>query len=302
MRLLLNPVVGALFISTLLFSAGNSEAASPTPAGSPVPQSESSSQFLTASGMPPFDRRWRGPDYLRAAQVPRSGKVPLPKLSSPEGRAFFERLTSTENLTIFSNNAGALNARYLHCVDMNLGISEIALKCTRQPDCQAECARLGAFQLHLTGVFANLILEISAKKIQDWLGPSHGSSPSPHEVEKKNAGDKANSGFPGDGPLVPGNPTIVVTAQYPGASRPVMKVAVVAPILMKVFKELHYWMKFRSTVEPGIATLSIQFQPDIDKDTAISSVNEILREAVSADLPTDMREPPTITSATEFAD
>jgi hypothetical protein len=41
---------------------------------------------------------WSGADYQRAAEVLSSGKIPLPTLADAEGRAFFKRFTSTENL------------------------------------------------------------------------------------------------------------------------------------------------------------------------------------------------------------
>jgi hypothetical protein len=53
---------------------------------------------LVDAGVPALGRVWFGDDYLRAAEVIESGKVPLPVLSSAEGRKFFQRATSLDNL------------------------------------------------------------------------------------------------------------------------------------------------------------------------------------------------------------
>jgi hypothetical protein len=68
-------------------------------------------QTLVEAGMPALSREWSGADYQRAAEVLASGKVPLPTLATPEGRAFFKRLTSPENLSFAANTSVPISVR-----------------------------------------------------------------------------------------------------------------------------------------------------------------------------------------------
>jgi hypothetical protein len=66
--------------------------------------------FLEA-GVPAATRVWSGPDYQRAAEILTAGKVPLPKLSDPQGAALLRRVTSRDNLALLGDKSLPLTAR-----------------------------------------------------------------------------------------------------------------------------------------------------------------------------------------------
>src|ERR1051325_4646770 len=55
------------------------------------------------AGIPSPDREWMGFDYTLAGKALASERVPLPRLSDPEGKKLLDRITSTNNLA-FSRN------------------------------------------------------------------------------------------------------------------------------------------------------------------------------------------------------
>ena len=69
------------------------------------------SQALVEAGVPAFGREWSGLGLPTHRRDPSSGKVPLPTLADPEGRAFLKRLTSTENLSFARDSHLPINAR-----------------------------------------------------------------------------------------------------------------------------------------------------------------------------------------------
>ena len=58
---------------------------------------------LVEAGIPALSREWSGDDYARVAQMLAAGKLPLPRLTDDQGRLFLQRLTTTENFSLYRN-------------------------------------------------------------------------------------------------------------------------------------------------------------------------------------------------------
>jgi hypothetical protein len=83
------------------------------------------SASLLESGMPASDREWTGVDYAKASELISTGKVDLPTLATEEGRAFLQRLTSTENLNFYRNTTLPIGTRLQDLLTGLGGVSTI---------------------------------------------------------------------------------------------------------------------------------------------------------------------------------
>lgn len=77
------------------------------------------------AGAPAPDREWRGTDYESFIGLLAGGKVPLPKLSDPEGAAVLKRICSTDNLSLARNENLPLQARTGECMTILQNLSQL---------------------------------------------------------------------------------------------------------------------------------------------------------------------------------
>ncbi len=126
-------------------------------------------EAIARSGLPALSRNWSGPEYAQAADVIAKGRVPLPRLSDPEGAAILARLLSTENLSLCRNAALPLKMRlpdFAKIIGSTGQIIMVYLKAAgdKQSAPHEELARLMAFMLQVSaqgGELADeLLLEI----------------------------------------------------------------------------------------------------------------------------------------------
>jgi hypothetical protein len=110
-------------------------------------------QALVEAGVPALSREWTSVDYQQAANVLASGKVPLPTLADPEGRAFLKRLTSTDNLSSSRNRSVPIGARLEDFSKMMIAPNSILKQylaaANKGEKLHAEIALQMAFVLHL---------------------------------------------------------------------------------------------------------------------------------------------------------
>jgi hypothetical protein len=110
-------------------------------------------QALVEAGVPALSREWSVADYQQAATVLASGKVPLPTLADPEGRAFLKRLTSTDNLSFARNKTLPVAARLEDFGKMMIAPNQILKQylaaANKGAQLHAEIALQMSFVLHI---------------------------------------------------------------------------------------------------------------------------------------------------------
>ena len=95
------------FALSLLLATGGAFAATAAPAPAPV-----------ASGvMPEFTHTWSPDEFVAGADVA-AARVPLPSYATPDGKAFLDRFTSTDNYAALSDQKVSLAVRMKQSVAM----------------------------------------------------------------------------------------------------------------------------------------------------------------------------------------
>jgi len=126
---------------------------------------------LVEAGIPALSREWMGDDYLQAAKVLAQGKLPLPRVADDQGRLFFQRLTATENLSLFQNRTLPLQSRMPSFFNLLEGVSAISKQymaaATKGLDVHAEMAQQQAFGLRMVAVGMQLMDEFIPTIPQD---------------------------------------------------------------------------------------------------------------------------------------
>ena len=84
-------------------------------------------------------------------------------------------------------------------------------------------------------------------------------------------------------------PVVVVTVPYVGVSPSDMETLVINPVEKKI-KEISRIKKLTSTATEGVATVSAEFETDVDLDEAVQKVREKVDQA-RPDMPDDIEEP-----------
>lgn len=115
------------------------------------------------AGIPAPTRKWFGPDYKQTVEVLTAGKVPLPRLSDPQGAVILRRITSTDNLSLERNESLPLTVRmqdFLQVQQAATAISKLYLGAMTREDYRPELARLTAFVLHTSAQGVDLAEEI----------------------------------------------------------------------------------------------------------------------------------------------
>lgn len=118
--------------------------------------------FLEA-GIPAASRAWSGPDYQRAAEILAAGKVPLPRLSDPQGTALLGRMTSMENLALERDPKLSLQSRMEDFVPLQQGASSLLkqyLAAGARGGFRPEMARLAAFLVRSSALGVELVTEM----------------------------------------------------------------------------------------------------------------------------------------------
>jgi hypothetical protein len=116
-----------------------------------------------AAGIPAVSRAWSGPDYQRAAAVLAAGKVPLPRLSDPQGAALLGRMTSLENLALERDPKLSLQARLEDFIPLQQGASSLLkqyLAAGARGGFRPETARLAAFLVRSSALGLELVTEM----------------------------------------------------------------------------------------------------------------------------------------------
>lgn len=116
-----------------------------------------------AAGIPAVSRSWSGPDYQRAAEILGSGKVPLPRLSDPQGAALLGRMTSLENLALERDPKLSLQSRLEDFVPLQQGASSLLkqyLAAGARGGFRPETARLAAFLVRSSALGLELVTEM----------------------------------------------------------------------------------------------------------------------------------------------
>jgi hypothetical protein len=115
------------------------------------------------AGIPTVSRAWSGPDYQRAAEILAVGKVPLPRLSDPQGAALLGRMTSMENLALERDSKLSLQARLEDFVPLQQGASALLkqyLAAGSRGGFRPETARLAAFLVRSSALGLELVTEM----------------------------------------------------------------------------------------------------------------------------------------------
>jgi hypothetical protein len=116
-----------------------------------------------AAGIPAISRVWSGPDYQRAAEILAAGKVPLPRLSDPQGAALLGRMTSLENLALERDPKLSLQSRLGDFFPLQQGASSLLeqyLAAGARGGFRPETARLAAFLVRSSAQGLELVTEM----------------------------------------------------------------------------------------------------------------------------------------------
>jgi len=123
------------------------------------------------AGIPSPDREWMGFDYTLAAKALASGKVPLPRLSDPEGKKLLDRITSTNNFEFSRNKSLPVQSRITDSDSMMAGVRSILKQyladAVKGGKVESEMTQLMAFVLHLTAAELDLADEFMAQVPKD---------------------------------------------------------------------------------------------------------------------------------------
>jgi hypothetical protein len=154
---------------------------------------------LLDAGVPAPGRAWRAADYHRVAEVLKSGRVPLPRLSDPLGRAAFDRLTSAENLSIHHDRSLPLSIRLADLLQSFQSSGDVAQLYLAKPQelspAPKEVGRLLAFVLHLSAAIADLVKEASSGAPCDCEGSLDGARMTVVKMLVQTNGALAKPGF-----------------------------------------------------------------------------------------------------------
>jgi len=116
-----------------------------------------------AAGMPAVSRAWSGTDYQRAAEILAAGKVPLPRLSDPQGAALLGRMTSLQNLALERDSKLPLQSRLEDFVPLQQGASSLLkqyLAAGARGGFRPETARIAAFLVRSSALGLELVTEM----------------------------------------------------------------------------------------------------------------------------------------------
>jgi hypothetical protein len=124
-----------------------------------------------AAGIPAATRSWTGPDYERTAEVLIAGKVPLPKLSDPQGAALLRRVTSTDNLAAERDRKIPLSLRLQDLRQIQLGATALLQLYLDAADkgggYRPELAAVTGFLLHSSAQQVDLVEELMPTLVKD---------------------------------------------------------------------------------------------------------------------------------------
>lgn len=117
------------------------------------------------AGLGAVDRVWDGRDYRKAAEVFGRGRLPLPTIREPRGRALILRMTSPENLErgMLANRSLPIEPRMQDWLSVVEGTQTLLKLYVSRPDrgqsAHAELAHLLAFQVRAAGYGMMLLAE-----------------------------------------------------------------------------------------------------------------------------------------------
>ena len=123
------------------------------------------------AGIPSPDREWMGFDYTLAGKALASERVPLPRLSDPEGKKLLDRITSTNNLAFSRNKSLPVQIRITDSDSMMTAVRSILKRyladAAKGVKVDSEITQLMAFVLHLTAAELDVADEFMAQVPKD---------------------------------------------------------------------------------------------------------------------------------------
>jgi hypothetical protein len=115
------------------------------------------------AGVPSPDREWMSFDYTLAAKVFLSNKVPLPRLSDPEGKRLLDTIVSTNNLAFYCNKSLPLQIRLSGWIALLKGANDILKQYLAEAgkgrNVDSEMTQIEAFLLYTSVVGFKLVDE-----------------------------------------------------------------------------------------------------------------------------------------------
>lgn len=119
---------------------------------------------LAEAGIPSLDRKWADSDYIEAARILQSTDLPLPRMDEPSGKAFFKRLTATENLWRLKDREVSSTERLKQFLRIMNALRAIAVRYSKSLatglNSHPELAQITAFSLRMNAAGLPLIEEV----------------------------------------------------------------------------------------------------------------------------------------------
>ena len=86
-----------------------------------------SPEAAASAVMPPLTRRWTPEDYVVAAGMIVDHQVPMPTYETPQGRALLDKLTSSDNYAIFTDESISVRTRLQRGSQMFGGLGQLMI-------------------------------------------------------------------------------------------------------------------------------------------------------------------------------